>query len=158
MIKNSSLKFNSFQQNLPPNPIDLKYDELSSDIRLIDSSHCYYDVLFNYLQQGEDLEIENIWEIRRDSEDASFSSYSAMDNHRLLMHVTSVSSVIANIKNGLRMEPSRYSQRNGRGVYFQNTIDGIFEDLGSEYRNDGKLTSIIFLAEVALGNMKVTYG
>ena len=58
------------------------------------------------MQQSNDLVIENIWEVKRDSEDASLSSYSEMNNHRLLMDATSAASAIANIKNGLQIEPS----------------------------------------------------
>ena len=110
------------------------------------------------MQQSNDLVIENIWEVKRDSEDASLSSYSEMNNHRLLMDATSAASAIANIKNGLQIEPSRYRRRHGRGLYFQNAFDSMYEYLDVEERDDGNVCSIIFLAKVILGKTKVTHG
>ena len=160
LIKKSSPTTEKSLHSLPPNPIDLKYNELSSDIRLIDSTHPHYEIILKYIKEtrnNDRIKLENIWEVRRNSEDASFSSFATLDNHRLLWHGTNVAVVAAIIKNGLRIMPSVNGGRVGRGIYFANELQKSFDYVRVANRDDGKRVGILFLAEVALGKMKVIH-
>ncbi len=50
--------------------------------------------------------LENIWEVRRGDEDASYKAFDAVGNRRLLWHGTNVAVVAAILKTGLRIMPT----------------------------------------------------
>ena len=55
---------------------------------------------------GRGFHLENIWEVRRGDEDASYKAFDAVGNRRLLWHGTNVAVVAAILKTGLRIMPS----------------------------------------------------
>jgi hypothetical protein len=55
---------------------------------------------------GLGFHLENIWEVRREDDDARYKAFDAVGNRRLLWHGSNVACAAAIMKTGLRIMPT----------------------------------------------------
>jgi len=148
-------------QRMTVNPIDMKYNELNSDLTLLPPSHPLYPIIVKYISNTKagyaSMVLENIWAVNRHSENKSFSSFQSLDNHRLLWHGTNTAVVAAILRSGLRIMPSVNGGRVGRGIYMANELSKSAAYVRTGVDTDGKRIGILFLVEAALGQMNVIH-
>ncbi|KAG9407568.1 Poly [ADP-ribose] polymerase 3 [Aphanomyces cochlioides] len=137
------------------NSLDLKYAELNSQLDLVTPDNPLYKVIQAYIkntsEQYQSMNVLDIWQVRRSSEDNTFGKFAATSNHRLLWHGTNVAVVAAILKSGLRIMPSS-GGRVGKGIYLANMLAKSRQYVRTahfERQNVGCL----FLVEAALGKM-----
>jgi hypothetical protein len=102
---------------------------------------------------GRGFHLENIWEVCRGDEDASYKAFDAVGNRRLLWHGTNVAVVAAILKTGLRIMPSVNGGRVGRGIYLADALEKSNTYVRHHRRADGTMLGMVFLVEAALGTM-----
>ena len=145
---------------LTENPIDTKYNELHSDLELLNSSNPVYHTIMKYITNTKDyhnITLDNVWSVRRDNEDKSFNKFNSLDNHKLLWHGTNSAVVAAILKTGLRIMPTVNGGRVGRGIYLANELSKSASYVRTTRDPHGKTVGILFLVEAALGKSHVIY-
>ncbi|KAF0683846.1 Aste57867_24121 [Aphanomyces stellatus] len=136
--------------------LDLKYAELHSDLDLVTPTDPLFDVVQTYIANTKgshygNLDLLDIWAVRREPEDASFKSFASTPNHRLLWHGTNVAVVAAILKSGLRIMPSS-GGRVGKGIYLANMLEKSRAYVRAT-PFEGQNIGCLFLVEAALGKM-----
>jgi len=157
LLKNTKSKDKKKRKaDVKPNPIDMKYDTLASDLELVKPSSKEFKVIDTYLKntstQGGWRSVKrlvNVWKVCRHNEDERFAVHDDIDNRKLLWHGTNVAVVAAILKSGLRIMPHS-GGRVGRGIYFASENAKSAGYVGTA-KHSGMTVGIMFLNEVALG-------
>ncbi|KAI1888015.1 hypothetical protein AGOR_G00180690 [Albula goreensis] len=100
------------KQNLYHNFLNCKLSLLGKDT---DNFRIIKTYLENTASQPT-LSITDVWEVDRDGEEKRFSEHKRVKNRKLLWHGTTVSSVVAILKKGLKIRSQE--GRVGKGIYF----------------------------------------
>ncbi|XP_048756021.2 protein mono-ADP-ribosyltransferase PARP3-like [Ostrea edulis] len=141
-----------------PHPLDVKYELLKCDLKLVDPKSKEFKVLETYARETGEFnkgvwnllwrgpKIKYIWSMRRDEEEERFKRHDKISNRKLLWHGTNIAVIAAILKRGLRIMPHS-GGRVGRGIYFASE----HRESASYVQRAGR-TGIMFLNEVALGN------
>lgn len=144
------------KSEVKPNPIDMKYDTLMTDLELVVPGSADFKVINTYLKntatQGgwrSVKRIMNVWKVSRHKEDERFALHEDMDNRKLLWHGTNVAVVAAILKSGLRIMPHS-GGRVGRGIYFASENAKSAGYVGTT-KHANTTVGIMFLNEVCLG-------
>lgn len=144
------------KSEIKPNPIDLKYNTLNSDLELVKPGSKDFKVIDTYLKNTGTRggwrsvkRIMNVWKVNRHNEDERFAVHEEIDNRKLLWHGTNVAVVVAILKSGLRIMPHS-GGRVGRGIYFASENAKSAGYVGTT-SSGGKTIGIMFLNEVCLG-------
>uniref|UniRef100_A0A8B8BUJ9 Poly [ADP-ribose] polymerase n=1 Tax=Crassostrea virginica TaxID=6565 RepID=A0A8B8BUJ9_CRAVI len=134
-----------------PHPLDIDYNLLKCELKLLDPKSKEYKILETYTKETGNKggwrvpKIKHIWSMRRDGEDKRFKAHDKITNRKLLWHGTNVAVVAAILKSGLRIMPHS-GGRVGSGIYFASE-----NSKSAGYVRCAGNTGIMFLNEVALG-------
>lgn len=157
LLKDTSSKDKKKRKaDVKPNPIDLKYNTLNTDLELVQPGSKDFKVIDTYLKNTGTRggwrsvkRIMNVWKVCRHKEDERFAEHEDIDNRKLLWHGTNVAVVAAILKSGLRIMPHS-GGRVGRGIYFASENAKSAGYVGTT-KTGGTTVGIMFLNEVALG-------
>mmetsp|Transcript_55329 Transcript_55329/g.83735 ORF Transcript_55329/g.83735 Transcript_55329/m.83735 type:complete len:918 (-) Transcript_55329:210-2963(-) len=141
------------QEELLPNPSDLHYNQLLTDLSLLDPTkdddYKTIEVYFNDTKRSSGhrggMSLDKIWRVNRHGEDARFATHESLGNRQLLWHGTNVAVVAAILKSGLRIMPHS-GGRVGRGIYLADQ-----HEKSAWYTQSAQGTTIMFLVEAVLG-------
>lgn len=87
----------------------MHYKKLNTALEPLSPTDEEYKIIVNYLRATEgtwhQLEVEDIFRVRRHGEESRFSEHDHIDNRKLLWHGTNVAVVVAILSSGLRIMP-----------------------------------------------------
>merc|ERR1712071_743559 len=146
MQTNIKVKEEDDQKKQKKHPSDCHYEQLLTDLSLLEKNGKEYEIIETYLRQtsSKSMNLSNVWKVNRHNESTRFAQHGDLSNRRLLWHGTSVA-VAAILKSGLRIMPHS-GGRVGRGIYLADQ-----HQKSAQYVRPAKKTCIMFLVEAALG-------
>jgi poly [ADP-ribose] polymerase len=142
--------------NMSEHPLDTKYRELKADLRPVSDTEPVFNIIDQYIRStmgNRKVTLDTVWTVARHSEGHSFSSFSHLDNHRLLWHGTNIAVVAAILMTGLRIMPTVNGGRVGRGIYLADELGKSSSYVRTTKLSDGSQLGVLFLVEAALGKM-----
>lgn len=143
--------------SLTEHPIDAKYRELAADLSILNTASAEFGIIQNFIDKTmgyRKVQLQTVWGVSRHPEDTTFSAFDGTGNHRLLWHGTNMAVVAAILKTGLRIMPAVHGGRVGRGLYFADKLEKSTGYVRPTRLSDGTQLGVLFLVEVAMGNMK----
>lgn len=146
------------------NPLDGHYEQLKTDIAVLDKSSKEYEVIQEYVKNTHaathnyyDLEIEEVFVVKRQGEDQRFKPFKKLHNRKLLWHGSRTTNFAGILSQGLRIAPPEAPVTGymfGKGIYF---ADMVSKSANYCCTNTRDSTGLLLLCEVALGNMYERY-
>ena len=142
------------------NPIDSNYAKLKTEINVVSNDKSEYQDIENYVKNTHasthnqyGLEIENIFEVKRNKEAKKYKPFSKLENRQLLWHGSRLSNFAGILSKGLRIAPPEAPVTGymfGKGVYFADMVSKSSNYCCTNVQNN---RGLLILAEVALGKM-----
>jgi poly [ADP-ribose] polymerase len=137
------------------------YNELCTSIKPLQKTKKIYKELVKYIENSHGtthkckLDILNIYEIIKDTDNLYDKYTKNMENKTLLFHGSQLSNWCSILKNGLFLDPSKLGvpitgKMFGYGIYWANSITKSFNYCNSDNTNN---FGVLAIAEVALGEM-----
>ncbi|CAK9797855.1 Poly [ADP-ribose] polymerase [Anthophora quadrimaculata] len=146
------------------NPLDVHYKQLNTDIKVLDKESEEYKVIKQYVQNTHgkthtqyELEIEDVFVIKRQGEDSRYKPFKKLPNKKLLWHGSRTTNFAGILSQGLRIAPPEAPVTGymfGKGIYF---ADMVSKSANYCCTNSENPTGLLLLCEVALGNMYERY-
>lgn len=146
------------------NPLDAHYEQLKTKIEVLDKSSKDFEVIKQYVKNTHasthnyyELEIEDVFVIKRQGEDQRYKPFKKMHNRKLLWHGSRTTNFAGILSQGLRIAPPEAPVTGymfGKGIYF---ADMVSKSANYCCTNSANPTGLLLLCEVALGNMYERY-
>ncbi|XP_020719447.2 poly [ADP-ribose] polymerase isoform X1 [Bombus terrestris] len=146
------------------NPLDTYYKQLNTEIKILDKESEEYKVIKKYVQNTHaathtlyELEIQDVFVIKRQGEDNRFKPFKKLHNRKLLWHGSRTTNFAGILSQGLRIAPPEAPVTGymfGKGIYF---ADMVSKSANYCCTHSGNPTGLLLLCEVALGNMHERY-
>lgn len=141
-------------------PIKNCYDKLQADIKSIDTSHEYFNIINQYVHNTHakthrqySLNILDIFEVSRKGEDKRFKPFEKLGNKQLLWHGSRLTNFASIISKGLCIAPPEAPVTGymfGKGIYF---ADSVSKSANYCMTTSANNVGLLLLCEVALGNV-----
>ncbi|GCC19745.1 hypothetical protein chiPu_0018509 [Chiloscyllium punctatum] len=142
------------------NPIDVNYEKLHTQIKVLTKETDEAKLIVEYVKNTHavthnqyDLEVMEIFKIKREGEEERFEPFSELHNRQLLWHGSRITNFAGILSQGLRIAPPEAPVTGymfGKGVYF---ADMVSKSANYCHASQAEPVGLILLAEVALGNM-----
>ncbi|XP_043286683.1 poly [ADP-ribose] polymerase [Venturia canescens] len=142
------------------NPLDLHYEQLNTEIDVLDENSEEYEVVKQYVKNTHaathgsyDLEIGQVYTIKRSGEEQRFKPFKKLHNRKLLWHGSRTTNFAGILSQGLRIAPPEAPVTGymfGKGIYF---ADMVSKAANYCCTNSSNSTGLMLLCEVALGDM-----
>ncbi|OAD52149.1 Poly [ADP-ribose] polymerase [Eufriesea mexicana] len=146
------------------NPLDVHYKQLNSEVTVLDKESEEYKVIKQYVENTHgkthtqyELEIEEVFLIKRQGEDSRYKPFKKLPNKKLLWHGSRTTNFAGILSQGLRIAPPEAPVTGymfGKGIYF---ADMVSKSANYCCTNSENPTGLLLLCEVALGNMSERY-
>ncbi|XP_076649690.1 poly-(ADP-ribose) polymerase [Halictus rubicundus] len=146
------------------NPLDAHYKQLNADIKVLKKESEEYKLIEQYVKNTHasthnlyDLEIEDVFAVKRTGEDNRFKPFKKLPNRKLLWHGSRTTNYAGILSQGLRKAPPEAPVTGymfGKGIYF---ADMVSKSANYCCTNNQNSTGLMLLCEVALGNMYERY-
>ncbi|XP_015184102.1 PREDICTED: poly [ADP-ribose] polymerase [Polistes dominula] len=146
------------------NPLDVHYEQLKTKIEVLDKSSKDFEVIKQYVNNTHaathshyELEIEDVFVIKRQGEDQRYKPFKKLPNKKLLWHGSRTTNFAGILSQGLRIAPPEAPVTGymfGKGIYF---ADMVSKSANYCCTNTQNPTGLLLLCEVALGNMYERY-
>ncbi|XP_044587718.1 poly [ADP-ribose] polymerase-like [Cotesia glomerata] len=162
--KNTYCQLVSCKNNQAISLLDVFYKKLNTKIDVLDKSTerwklietCVKNTHSNH-HNDYSIKINEIFVVKRWEDRKGFLG--KLGNKKLLWHGTRISNVASILEKGFELDPNiahkAFSLMFGKGIYFTNTVSKAANYCGTGTASRNKI-GVLFLAEVALGKMKVT--
>ncbi|GAB0091469.1 Poly [Sergentomyia squamirostris] len=141
-------------------PIDTHYDQLKTDLEVLDKSSEEFAILSKYVKNTHaathnmyDLEIVEVFKVKRQGEDRRYKPFKKLHNRRLLWHGSRITNFAGILSHGLKIAPPEAPVTGymfGKGIYFADMVSKSANYCCTSSQND---TGLLLLCEVALGDM-----
>ncbi|XP_015110104.1 poly [ADP-ribose] polymerase [Diachasma alloeum] len=141
-------------------PLDAHYEQLNTDIDVLDKESKEFMVIQEYVKNTHaathtmyDLEIEDVFVVKRQGEEKKFKPFRKLPNRKLLWHGSRTTNYAGILSQGLRIAPPEAPVTGymfGKGIYF---ADMVSKSANYCCTNSQSPTGLLLLCEVALGNM-----
>ncbi|XP_072912212.1 poly [ADP-ribose] polymerase 1 isoform X2 [Hemitrygon akajei] len=141
-------------------PIDINYEKLHTDIKVLDKQTDEAKIIIDYVKNTHaathnqyDLDVLEIFKIKREGEEQRFQPFSDLHNRQLLWHGSRTTNFAGILSQGLRIAPPEAPVTGymfGKGVYF---ADMVSKSANYCHTSQADPVGLVLLAEVALGNM-----
>lgn len=143
------------------NPIDGHYEQLKAEIQPLDKNSAEFKQLVTYVKNTHaethntyDLEVEEIFKVKRSGEDKRYKPFRKLHNRKLLWHGSRLTNYAGILSHGLKIAPPEAPPTGymfGKGIYF---ADMVSKSANYCCTNPVNNTGLVLLCEVALGNMQ----
>ncbi|XP_074845976.1 poly [ADP-ribose] polymerase 1 [Carettochelys insculpta] len=147
-------------ENGDKDPIDVNYEKLKTDIKVIDKDSEEAKIIKQYVKNTHasthnayDLEVVDIFDIEREGEHQRYKPFKQLHNRQLLWHGSRTTNFAGIFSQGLRIAPPEAPVTGymfGKGIYF---ADMVSKSANYCHTSQTDPIGLILLAEVALGNM-----
>ncbi|XP_055685088.1 poly [ADP-ribose] polymerase-like [Lutzomyia longipalpis] len=154
--------YNFLKTNSVPdmNVFDNIYEQLNIDVEVLEKTSDEFLMLAKYFKNSHgtehilnELELEEIFKVRRNGEDARYEPFKKLHNRRLLWHGTMLANYASILSDGLKIAPPEAlatGSTYGRGIYFADMVTKAANYCTLSVNHMG----LILLCEVALGDMQ----
>jgi len=146
------------------NPLDSHYKQLKTDIEVLDKESDEFKMIQQYVKNTHatthkqyDLEIEEVFVVKRQGEEQRFKPFKKLPNRKLLWHGSRNTNFAGILSQGLRIAPPEAPVTGymfGKGIYFADMVSKSANYCCTHSQNT---TGLLLLCEVALGNMYERY-
>lgn len=150
--------------NEKENPLDSHYKQLKTDIEILDKESKEFQIIQQYVKNTHaathtqyDLEIEEVFIVKRQGEEQRFKPFKKLPNRKLLWHGSRTTNYAGILSQGLRIAPPEAPVTGymfGKGIYFADMVSKSANYCCTHSQNP---TGLLLLCEVALGNMYERY-
>jgi len=142
------------------NPVDTHYKKLKCGITPLSKDSEEWEVIKTYVKNTHakthnkySLDIQDIYSLEREGEDAKFEKFAGDSNRMLLWHGSRLTNFVGIISQGLRIAPPEAPVTGymfGKGVYFADMVSK-----SANYCNTSRENNVgcLLLCEVALGRV-----
>uniref|UniRef100_UPI00109F0920 LOW QUALITY PROTEIN: poly [ADP-ribose] polymerase 1 n=1 Tax=Podarcis muralis TaxID=64176 RepID=UPI00109F0920 len=141
-------------------PIDVNYEKLKTDIKVVDKDSEEAKILKQYVKNTHasthnayDLKVMEIFKIEREGEAQRYRPFQELHNRQLLWHGSRTTNYAGILSQGLRIAPPEAPVTGymfGKGIYF---ADMVSKSANYCHTSQTDPIGLILLGEVALGNM-----
>ncbi|XP_011308727.1 poly [ADP-ribose] polymerase [Fopius arisanus] len=145
-------------------PLDAHYEQLNTDIDVLDRESKEFKIIQEYTKNTHadthshyQLEIEDVFVIKRQGEEKRFKPFKKLPNRKLLWHGSRTTNFAGILCQGLRIAPPEAPVTGymfGKGIYF---ADMVSKSANYCCTSSKSPTGLLMLCEVALGNMDERY-
>lgn len=142
------------------NPLDSHYKQLNTDIVMLERTSEEFEMIQRYVKNTHatthafyELEIEDVFMVKRQGEDQRYKPFKKLPNRKLLWHGSRTTNFAGILSQGLRIAPPEAPVTGymfGKGIYFADMVSKSANYCCTNSNND---TGLLLLCEVALGNM-----
>lgn len=140
--------------------LDDIYAQLKTDVRTIDKTGPEYEMIQKYVKNTQssfhnrewDLELEEVFQVKREGEEKRFEPFKNLHNRQLLWHGSRVTNFTGILINGLKIAPPEAPTTGlmyGKGIYF---ADMVSKSAQYCYTTPTSNIGLMLLCQVALGN------
>lgn len=146
------------------NPLDDHYKQLKTDISVLERTTEEFKIIEQYVQNTHaathlqyELEIEDVFVVKRQGEEQRFKPFKKLPNRKLLWHGSRTTNFAGILSQGLRIAPPEAPVTGymfGKGIYFADMVSKSANYCCTHSQNP---TGLLLLCEVALGNMYERY-
>lgn len=146
------------------NPLDGHYKQLKTDIDVLDKTSEEFNMIEKYVKNTHaathtqyELEIEEVFIVKRHGEEQRFKPFKKLPNRKLLWHGSRTTNYAGILSQGLRIAPPEAPVTGymfGKGIYF---ADMVSKSANYCCTHSQSPTGMLMLCEVALGNMYERY-
>uniref|UniRef100_A0A182XE12 Poly [ADP-ribose] polymerase n=1 Tax=Anopheles quadriannulatus TaxID=34691 RepID=A0A182XE12_ANOQN len=143
------------------NPLDAHYDQLKTSIEPMARDSEEFALLEQYVRNTHaethrtyELEVAEIFRIKRKGEDRRYQPFKKLHNRKLLWHGSRLTNFAGILTNGLKIAPPEAPVTGymfGKGIYF---ADMVSKSANYCCTNVADSTGLLLLCEVALGDMQ----
>ncbi|XP_061481007.1 poly [ADP-ribose] polymerase 1 [Rhineura floridana] len=141
-------------------PIDVNYEKLKTDIKVVDKDSEEAKIIKQYVKNTHasthnayDLKVMEIFKIEREGEVQRYKPFRELHNRQLLWHGSRTTNFAGIFSQGLRIAPPEAPVTGymfGKGIYF---ADMVSKSANYCHPSQTDPIGLILLGEVALGNM-----
>ncbi|XP_054835441.1 poly [ADP-ribose] polymerase 1 isoform X3 [Eublepharis macularius] len=141
-------------------PIDVNYEKLKTDIKVVDKNSEEAKIIKQYVKNTHasthnayDLKVVEIFKIEREGESQRYKPFKELHNRQLLWHGSRTTNFAGILSQGLRIAPPEAPVTGymfGKGIYF---ADMVSKSANYCHTSQNDSVGLILLGEVALGNM-----
>ncbi|XP_050082523.1 poly [ADP-ribose] polymerase [Anopheles aquasalis] len=149
------------ESNNEKNPLDVHYEQLKTEIEPMKRDTEEFKILQEYVRNTHatthkdyELEIQEIFRIKRKGEDRRYKPFSNLHNRKLLWHGSRLTNFVGILTHGLKIAPPEAPVTGymfGKGIYF---ADMVSKSANYCCTNPKDSTGLMLLCEVALGDMQ----
>ncbi|XP_012253348.2 poly [ADP-ribose] polymerase [Athalia rosae] len=142
------------------NPLDAHYEQLNAEIDVLDRNTEEFVLIERYVKNTHaathghyELEIEEVFLVKRRGEDKRYKPFKKLPNRKLLWHGSRTTNYAGILSQGLRIAPPEAPVTGymfGKGIYFADMVSKSANYCCTNRQNP---TGLLLLCEVALGNM-----
>lgn len=145
------------QDEMNMSPIDINYRKLRCDIVPLEEYRSEYQMIREMVNNTQSnqfkykIELDQVFEIKRDSEPERFEPYRKLPHHRLLWHGSRLSNYIGILSQGIRIAPPEAPVTGyflGKGAYFADMVSVSGQYLKTSNQHP---VGFMLLCDVALG-------
>lgn len=146
------------------NVIDGLYDQLKTEIDILDCNSEEYNIIQEYVKNSHgsshsnyELEILNIFTAKREEEKERYRLFEELHNRKLLWHGSRINNFAGILSQGLRIAPAeaRHSGNMfGDGIYFADVVSKSVNYCRPNINNN---IVLVLLCEVALGEVHLYF-
>ncbi|XP_055693222.1 poly [ADP-ribose] polymerase [Lutzomyia longipalpis] len=143
------------------NPVDTHYEQLKTNLEVLDKESEEFALLSKYVKNTHaathnlyELEIEEIFKVKRNGEDRRYKPFKKLHNRRLLWHGSRTTNYAGILSHGLKIAPPEAPVTGymfGKGIYFADMVSKSANYCCTSSANN---TGLMLLCEVALGDMQ----
>ncbi|KFB53220.1 AGAP003230-PA-like protein [Anopheles sinensis] len=152
---------NSEEDEGDKNPLDAHYEQLRTEIEPVPPNSEEFRLLQKYVRNTHaathnsfELEIEEIFRIKRNGEADRYQPFRTLHNRKLLWHGSRLTNFVGILTNGLKIAPPEAPATGymfGKGIYF---ADMVSKSANYCCTHPADTTGLMLLCEVALGDMQ----
>ncbi|XP_055640621.1 poly [ADP-ribose] polymerase [Toxorhynchites rutilus septentrionalis] len=142
------------------NPLDAHYEQLKTEMETLKRESEEFKMLEKYVKNTHaethtayELEIEEIFKIKRKGEDRRYKPFRKLHNRKLLWHGSRTTNFVGILSHGLKIAPPEAPVTGymfGKGIYF---ADMVSKSANYCCTSPSNSTGLMLLCEVALGDM-----
>lgn len=146
------------------NPWDLHYDQLNTELLVVDPESEEFEWLERYMRNTHghthdsySLEIADIFRVQRYGERKRFDPFVKMANRKMLWHGSRTTNFVGILSHGLRIAPPEAPMSGymfGKGIYFADMVSKSANYCFTSHTSttgSNSTTGLVLLCEVALG-------
>lgn len=144
--------------------LDAYYEQLKTDIELLDKEAEEFSIIQEYVKNTHapthsqyELEIVEVFKIKRQGEEKRFKPFRKLHNRKLLWHGSRRTNFAGILSQGLRIAPPEAPVTGymfGKGIYFADMVSKSANYCCTDHTNN---TGLMLLCDVALGDVSATY-
>lgn len=140
--------------------VDTYYSQLKTDIDILERDSEEFKIIQEYVRnthaethRSYELDIEDVYTVKRHGEDKRFKPFKKLHNRKLLWHGSRVTNFAGILSQGLRIAPPEAPVTGymfGKGIYFADMVSKSANYCCTSPNNP---TGLLLLCDVALGNV-----